>query len=620
MKKNKFLVIFFLLCNIAFCEGVWVVDDSYKVNPVEGSVLQGDSRALKIKNAVWNMSENKISLTGAKNEVISFQLIIEKARMKDLDSSSVNIEIEGINKENIEKFLEGYINVEKKWYPDLLIPLSAAINKSVPVVDGQTNQAVWVDIKIPKNISAKEYKGKVKVNAGTNKKELDLALKVLDFQIPDKRNFELDVNSYSSPVQKKWGFTSPFEEKSYELEKKYYQLVNEHRGRLNVMPYGSQSGKPNEGGYVPETSGSGADMKVTDWSKYDKRNGPYFDGSAFSDGNPISEHYLPFNPLWPSNFVNYDKNRSKYEAEWEAMAKEFIKHFKEKKWDTTIFQIFLNQKEQSGHVPWNLDEPVKKAHYEALAYYANLTHRIFKNSAPVNFKYRMDIGHVDCNHKEYRSANARKILDPIDTWVISKKHTDVIPAAVKELRNAGKTVFAYGGGSLFDASLLDSRSTAWMGWKIGYEGFCFWNICGLKKEKDPYGKADGDSNGFDLIIYPGKLLGLDEPLPSVRLKASRRGCYDYEYMVLASKIDKSKVDLIVEGCLKSKDPEAFNKAKEQLVNLITKGSAGVNINAQKGTNTKAPDKKEEAAEFCPKCDNMIPGGINRCPSCGYKLK
>ena len=39
-------------------------------------------------------------------------------------------------------------------------------------------------------------------------------------------------------------------------------------------------------------------------------------------------------------------------------------------------------------------------------------------------------------------------------------------------------------------------------------------------------------NGTGLLIYRGELAGLAEPIPSVRLKAHRRGFQDYEYFYL----------------------------------------------------------------------------------------
>ena len=81
-------------------------------------------------------------------------------------------------------------------------------------------------------------------------------------------------------------------------------------------------------------------MHVKDWSEFDERYGPLYDGSAFQEGRPVEHQYLPFNPQWPSAFSLYYENRQRYEEEWHRVALDFEKHFREKKWSQTVFQIY----------------------------------------------------------------------------------------------------------------------------------------------------------------------------------------------------------------------------------------------------------------------------------------
>jgi hypothetical protein len=50
------------------------------------------------------------------------------------------------------------------------------------------------------------------------------------------------------------------------------------------------------------------------------------------------------------------------------------------------------------------------------------------------------------------------------------------------------------------------------------------------------------------MIYRGAVMGYREPIPSVRLKAMRRGLQDYEYFrLLAAKESKAAADRLVDG-------------------------------------------------------------------------
>jgi hypothetical protein len=51
-----------------------------------------------------------------------------------------------------------------------------------------------------------------------------------------------------------------------------------------------------------------------------------------------------------------------------------------------------------------------------------------------------------------------------------------------------------------------------------------------------------------MIFYPGSKFGYDGPIPSVRLKAVRRGLQDFEYLRLAEQRGrKTRHDLIAEA-------------------------------------------------------------------------
>ena len=66
---------------------------------------------------------------------------------------------------------------------------------------------------------------------------------------------------------------------------------------LNKVPY-------HHSGAVDDGCAPGWDGKRLDWAAWDKRFGPYFDGSAFADlprkGVPLEGFYLPLFENWPT--------------------------------------------------------------------------------------------------------------------------------------------------------------------------------------------------------------------------------------------------------------------------------------------------------------------------------
>jgi len=82
-----------------------------------------------------------------------------------------------------------------------------------------------------------------------------------------------------------------------ENERAYYRLAHQHRTALNRVPY-------SQAGVVTPGCAPGWDGQRLGLVAWDRRFGPYFDGSAFADaprkGVPLEIFYLPLHENWPS--------------------------------------------------------------------------------------------------------------------------------------------------------------------------------------------------------------------------------------------------------------------------------------------------------------------------------
>ena len=85
-----------------------------------------------------------------------------------------------------------------------------------------------------------------------------------------------------------------------------------------------------------------------------------------------------------------------------------------------------------------------------------------------------------------------------------------------------------------------------------------------------YVQGEIDYPGVEMFFYPGDKVGLDQVVPSIRLKWLREGMEDYEYTELLKKLGHEQWAMnIVRGVGKNwkhwtKNPEALYQARRTL--------------------------------------------------------
>src|SRR3954447_22002766 len=104
--------------------------------------------------------------------------------------------------------------------------------------------------------------------------------------------------------------------------------------------------------------------------------------------------------------------------------------------------------------------------------------------------------------------------------------------------------------TFLDLDLLVNRGIGWVGWKYrsGWVEWEFdWNAFASWYEAENFKGPHRIYNGSGQLIYRGAVMNYKEPIPSVRLKAQRRGLQDYEYFwLLTQKLgNREKSDAFV---------------------------------------------------------------------------
>lgn len=575
---------------------------------VSGEVLQ----ALGVKNNVWDSKEKIVRITSARRETVSFQLILKKTGAEITD---INIKVSELKSAagvlpsgSIRLFLAGYVEEEGKFYPDILVPFSAGgvVPFSIPhkierlaLVSGQENQSVWADVEVSKKTEPGLYKGTVTVtaNAGGNKitETLPLELTVINLALPAERSGVIVLDTYGDIV--KTLKLQKDQKVMLDAEKRFYRLARDNRMFIHAIPF-PQSGRARKE-YMPDFTRDASGKLKADWTRFDNRYGAYLDGTAFDDGTPIEHFPMYFNLYWPAESwpkaefpdpANRSEEKLKYEAAWLEHAKAYIEHFKEKKWTKTTFLVKMNHYKKSGQdfpLLWNMDLSRTKEDFQAVAYYANLAHRAFKESKPLDIKFRFDPGHsycseTGCDFKEWDINKAGDLTAETDFWFFEWEHGVAHLPRLKELKNKGKGVYVYNHGWTPVENASKFRGLGLVMQAAGLDGYCAYNV----PHQDLKKRREGEWNNYIMYVgWDGKSI---DAFPSIRMKLQRDGMADYEYIKLARVKDSVKTDEIIAGMVKfgplpkneegltftgpilSVNPTAYGEARKALIGIAGK--------------------------------------------------
>lgn len=546
---------------------LWAVPGELRIDPLTGSPHNPHirDRDWRKGSSVWSAEGRKIRLTGARNEWLGFQLIVQAAG-EDLRYVSISTsDLAGPSSAKIpgrsyKLFRVCYHEVTEPsrsfdarggykgfnalglpslgtgWYGDALIPFHVPGWGAPFAVPKGRNQAVYVDLKVPKKTPAGLYTGKITVQASQAKAvSADVELRVWDFDIPDKLSARAEGPLYRATIPGAFR-TGRNVDLQLQLERQYFRMSRQHRMI----------------GYIydcyPNAKGDGEDIEI-DWTFHDKRFGPYLDGSAFDDKLPIEHWNVPVDTYWPSNRGWADSKPDVYYGRLEKVLKEYDRHFKEKGWKARMYVFFQG-----------LDEPSQQAQFVKIKKLADVVHRASKR--------------IKMRHDFYTAFGDPKPLmgyfgDAIDIWCISGCFYPVDLLQAEQAR--GKEAWFYQGSEPWigsenlDNEALGLRTWAWIAWK--YRVDCWHNWCSgrwggenlLVWPNNSGTREYWRPNHNGVMMFPGKCFGVDEIFPSIRLKAYRRGNTDYEYMHLLKALGAGeRADAIVSSVVRRALGEAGN--------------------------------------------------------------
>lgn len=473
-----------------------------------GGIVEADRQG-----STWS---NAIRLRVAKGSYASAHLVVES-------KSPLNYEVDLQFPLPVDVFREWYhLNTGNgKFYPDALVPVQLPYKAQMPQADnritGQTAQAFWLDIWIPGDAKPGVYRGQASVTSGADKKVIPLDLTVLPMRVPEDDVVTMDSNSYgTSWMFEQFPTTLPRTDDNglFSLIHAYHRIFYEHRSTFHQLGYG-HGGKVGPE-FAPDLEGSGSSKRIANWDRFDRHYGPLLDGSAFRNtrrgARPIPFVYLPVNPEWPASYLWWGEPG--YEREFVNVLSAMERHFREKNWTSTRFELFFNHKKRYKGFEWDGDEIRFSRDNDYLVAYKRMLDKSLPAGTPVKFVFRLDTSWS----MEEQFGRLRNV---INFWVAGEGLLSWYPAAVKDLKARDDIIWTYGGTPSVDHVAASISVNPLKSWISGVDGFVRWQT--VAPGPDPWFALGG---GGETLVYPGDRFGSAEPLASIRLKLQRNCLQD----------------------------------------------------------------------------------------------
>lgn len=498
---------------------VAVVDLLDKISPADGKMIPPKPAGYVGGNHLWSAAAKTIRLHAARNEAVCFQVNLAGSARRA--RATLRFDAAEAVKAKVERF--DYVHTKAGILPDVIVPLSAGGAFAVPFADdpeaaGAKNVSLLCEAYVGRTAKAGVHKGRLMIEADGGSLEVDVVLTVWDFTLPDKLSFLAEMNCYNLAEPTPKGL-------------EYYRCAHEHRLCLNRLYY-NWKGQPSR---APRPAVDGFD-----WSRWDKEYAPLLDGSAFADlpraGEPVDVLYLPLCENWPVPIQpHYRKTywadsalSDSYRRQLTKAFADFARHLGRKKWRDTIFQFYLNNKVYHKREGWNrtcglwvFDEPVNTQDFWALRWYGKAWQEAIAGVAAdqpmrtAQVWYRADVS--------YGQFGRGLLADVVDiTYMGGADPQKVRMARERALLHGGGVHIQYGTAN--DPAAANTQPALWClrAWCGGAVGVLPWQTVGAV-DKLAKGAATG------LFIDAGNDKSV---VPSVRVKAFRRGQQDVEYLTL----------------------------------------------------------------------------------------
>ena len=539
---------------------VWAVPAEQKVRP--------DARA-ETSNIIWSDEKKNISVAGAGNEHVPFQVVITTSvsgpsrRVKAPDgffiqaSDLVSQKGDKIASEKISFYFQHYVLLDAAsspvgatgYWPDALVPIKAPFNMSAQYNVVQ-NRPIYVDLFIPAKTKSGTYSGVIRVTQNDASVEnLKLEVQVYNFSLPDETPLITYMNVSKGGLAGFYNKPSQSEEID-KLCQKYYEFLYSHR----MEPWFNDM-------LTPEVSMKDGKVVVS----FDDERYRYY-------MNELKTKRVLLHAL-PGNLRRLVKTES-FSPEFNRIVTSYLSqvtaYFEKNGWkDKLVFNS-------------PVDEPRSLEEYEETRKWATLVKEATKEvpflitRTPVPPKNNPEWGSFR-GYVDNFSIHGNQLNDPELKKVI-----------LEEKERGGELTWyvscdqKYPQPNYFiDAPAMDLVMVPWITARYKLDGILYWAVNYWSQTPNPWLDASTFHSGFicsggyvlngeGSLLYPGDYArqytgqpDIDGPISSLRFELLREGIEDYLYLSMLEKLGNGKFadDMVRDMVV---DVKAFSRNVEQL--------------------------------------------------------
>lgn len=609
---------------------IWANEGGDKVTKDE---LRASLNPAQVTNSVWD--GETIKIFGAKNEIVNFNLILESETQT---ASNIQIsfdELVGPNnskieskstsdpfnwtQKDIELFFVKYLEIKglsvfmgdqydqrhlpeklrtthtslgsptgtwfdrpnhNKLYPEIAVPLELENGFTIPESE---NQSIWTDIYIAKDKPAGLYKGEISIKEQNSTTQIPIELTVYNFTLPDEPASQTmlylgdgDINERY--IGERWPSNSTNQSLPDQIRDKHFQLA--HRHKISLIDSHSSADSPSDS-WIPRLDGS----LFTQSNNYR--------GPGENTGNNVYSIGTYGSASWQ---YNGDAAINEHVNAWQNW---FEANFPE----TERFLYLIDESSNYSQIEsWAKAIQNASSPGNSLMSLATLSITNAKNLTPT-----LDI--------------------PTSTMTVAP-NSITQEAANQFINDPTKKFYMYNGGRPASGSFMTDddgialRELAWGQYKKQIDRWFFWESTyyndfhsnkgqtNVFEEARTFGTITGQSdllgetglgysNGNGVLFYPGTdkiypevSYDIDGPIASLRLKHWRRGIQDVDYLYLASQINPTKTEQIINEIIPkvlweydvsdpsdptwvqteiswSDDPDIWEQARKELAEIIS---------------------------------------------------
>ncbi|MDX1619234.1 MAG: DUF6067 family protein [Balneolaceae bacterium] len=540
--------------------------------PAEQKVRPGDEA--ETDNLVWSGDESTVSLAGAANEHVPFQVVIstpdpgefrtaaaEAIRPEALDGFFVEASDltssggDRISSDQIKLYLQHYILLYAEsgpvgatgYWPDALVPLREPFDMDAEY-SVVRNRPVWIDLSVPSDTDPGIYTGTVTVTQDGNPlKTMDVRLEVYDFALPDRTPLITYMNTSKGWLARFYG-QSTDSERIEELTQIYYDFLYDHR----MEPWFNDQLEP----HVELENG---EVSV---SFNDSRYRYYM--SELNTKRVLLEAL----PGDLRRQLDAEPFSTEFNRAARAYLSEVASYFREHGWEDRL--VFNSP----------IDEPNSKEEYEATRRWSELVEKAAPNvpflstESPVT--QNPDWGSLR-GHVENFSIHGNALNDP-----------EVKKAIFEEQAKGGEMTWyiscdqGYPQPNYFiDAPAMDPVMVPWITARYKMNGILYWATNFWSDTPNPWRDAVSFNSGFlcsggyvlngeGYFFYPGDYAerytgqpNVKGPISSIRFELLREGIEDYVYLSMLREHGAEEfAEELIRGMVV--DVSAFSRNREEL--------------------------------------------------------